>query len=284
MGFFQGVIIAILQGMTELFPVSSLGHAVVVPALFGWHVDRHDEAFLPFLVMLHLGTAVALLLFFWKDWEALTKGALGHYGQFHQRESWHILSLLVIATIPAVIIGAIFESLLRSLFGTPDIVALLLICNGLVLLIAEKIKSRYDFEKRTPLPSIAQLTHRDALFIGCFQCAAFLPGISRSGVTIVAGLLRKLDHEMAARFSFLLALPIILAASAHEGFKAVRVQIAFSQWALAGFCSILAAITALLSTAFLMKYFKNNDKWALTPFALYCIGLGFFSFLVLAIF
>lgn len=284
MGLIQALFIAILQGATELFPVSSLGHAVVVPALLGWHIDRHDESFLPFLVMLHLGTAIALMIFFWKDWKALLLGASGRYGAFHRRESWYILVLLIVATLPAIFIGALLEKFLRSLFGTPDMVAIFLIINGILLLVTEKIRSQKAIKGTSEDLPIASLTLTDALFIGVWQCAAFFPGISRSGSTIAAGLLRNLSHEVAARFSFLMALPVILAASAHEGIKLVHIPMSEIHWGIVGVASLVAAITALLSTAFLMKYFKDNEKWALTPFGLYCLVLGIGSFLYFKLF
>ncbi|MGI4957409.1 MAG: undecaprenyl-diphosphate phosphatase, partial [Janthinobacterium lividum] len=187
----QALIIALLQGLTELFPVSSLGHAVILPALLHWTLDERSLTFLPFLVMLHVGTAAALLLFFWRDWLALAKGALGVADPLHVRESRHILMLIVIATIPAVILGYAFDSLFRTLFGTPAIAAMFLILNGLMLFLGERLRARSSMKGDR---AIADLTIVDALVIGCWQCVAFLPGISRSGATITGGLLRGIDH------------------------------------------------------------------------------------------
>src|SRR5262249_25769377 len=142
MSALQAVVIAILQGATELFPVSSLGHAVVLPALLQWPIDQRSPEFLPFLVMLHLGTAAALLLYFWRDWWALATGALG-LGAAHQiSESRRVLVLIVIATIPAVILGFLAERFFRSLFGTPVVAALFLVVNGLLLMGGEKLRAR----------------------------------------------------------------------------------------------------------------------------------------------
>ena len=203
MNALQAIVIAILQGATELFPVSSLGHAVVLPALLHWPIDQRSPEFLPFLVMLHLGTATALLLFFWRDWWSLATGVLGLASPHQAGESRRVFVLIVIATIPAVIIGFLLEKFFRNLFGTPVVAAVFLIVNAVLLLGGEKLRGR----GHRPL---SNLTTMDALAIGCWQCTALIPGISRSGATIVGGLLRGIDHEASAHFSFLIATPIIL--------------------------------------------------------------------------
>ncbi|MBS0985261.1 MULTISPECIES: undecaprenyl-diphosphate phosphatase [Acetobacter] len=278
MSFLQAIFIAILQGATELFPVSSLGHAVILPALLHWSYDLHDISFLPFLVMLHLGTSIALLIFFWSDWMALFRGTLGLEGRQIQRESVHILLLLVIATIPAVIIGALFEHVLRQFFGSASSAAIFLILNGLMLLIAEKLRG---LGGRYGVRTVADMTVRDALVIGLFQCIAFFPGFSRSGATICGGLIQGLRHDTAARFAFLMAEPVILAATAKEGLKMRSLHLDVSQLSVAFFAALVAGCVALLSTAFLMRYFQNHDKWALSPFAYYCICAGILSSVLL---
>lgn len=202
MSYMQAFIMALLQGATELFPVSSLGHAVILPALLHWNYDLHDVSFLPFLVMLHLGTSVALLVFFFRDWRALFLGAVGRDGQRIQLESLHIFWLLIVATIPAVVVGGLFEHLLRSFFGSASSAAVFLFLNGLLLLLTERLRSSVVTRE---VRCIAGLTSRDAVVIGLFQCLAFFPGLSRSGATICGGLLRGLHHDAAARFSFLMA-------------------------------------------------------------------------------
>ncbi len=138
----QAIVIAILQGATELFPVSSLGHAVVLPAVLGWGVDQRAPEFLPFLVMLHLGTATALLAYFWRDWWALLTGVLG-LGDAHQvTESRRVFLLIVVATIPAVIVGFVLEKFVRGLFGSPAIAAAFLVVNGLLLMFGERLRER----------------------------------------------------------------------------------------------------------------------------------------------
>lgn len=275
MSLIQALFIAILQGATELFPVSSLGHAVLVPALLHMNINSHDEIFLPFLVMLHFGTAFALLVFFWRDWHALGRGVLGKDGNRRRQESLYILYLLVLATLPAIILGGLAEKWIRSLFSTPDMVSIFLIINGFILIFGEKMRrKRYASQKENEGIAIAELQPKDALIIGLWQCAAFFPGISRSGGTIIGGLLRNLSYENAARFSFLMALPVILAASAHQSWKIYKLHIPWEHVEISIIASIVACIVALISTAFLMRYFKDHEKWALTPFGFYCIALG----------
>jgi len=271
MSSLQALTIAILQGVTELFPVSSLAHAVIVPALLRWQIDEHSVSFLPFLVTLHLGTAIAMLLYFWRDWVALGRGLAGSGSPNLVRESRHILLLIVTATLPAVILGAIFEGFLRRLFGTPEIAAIFLILNGALLLVGEKLRRRADYAAHRP---IAALRTQDALVIGLAQCLAFLPGISRSGSTIVAGLLRGVDHEGSARFSFLIGTPIIFAATVEQAYRLHKSGVTVASWSPVLLSAVVAGITAFASTAFLMRYFRSHDKWAMTPFAIYCFLFG----------
>ncbi|MBB2169604.1 undecaprenyl-diphosphate phosphatase [Gluconacetobacter aggeris] len=278
MTVFQAIMIAILQGATELFPVSSLGHAVIVPALLGWVFDPQGEIFLPFLVMLHLGTAVALLYFFRSDWMAIFQGITGRYGSQRQAESIHILALLVVATIPAVIIGGLLEHWLRALFGSARYAAIFLVLNGFLLLIADRLRGSQAVQLGRP---IASLTYADALIIGLWQCLAFFPGISRSGATMVGGLFRRLNHEGAAHFSFLMAQPVIIGAAVREAAHMRHVTLAPGQMQLATVAAVVAAVTALASTAFLMRYFRQHEQWALRPFGYYCIIAGAVAYFVL---
>jgi undecaprenyl-diphosphatase len=263
----QAIAIAVLQGATELFPVSSLGHAVVLPALLRWHIDQQAPEFLPFLVMLHLGTATALLLYFWRDWWTLAIGLTG-FGREHQvGESRRVFVLIVIATIPAVILGFVAEKFFRSLFGSPIVAAAFLVVNGGLLLFGEKLRGK----GRRP---VATLTALDALAIGCWQCTALIPGISRSGATIVGGLLRGIDHEGSAHFSFLIATPIILGATVLEVPKLLHASVPPGVFHLSALAAVVAGVTAFVSTAFLMRYFRRHDAWALNPFAYYCFVAG----------
>ena len=264
----QAIVIAIIQGATELFPVSSLGHAVVLPALLGWTLDQRSPAFLPFLVMLHVGTAVALLAFFWRDWLALGLGVLGVSGAHQNRESRRVFLLIVVATIPAVIAGFLLERYVRSLFASSLLAAGFLVVNGGLLLFGERLRAR---GASRPLSS---LNYGDALTIGVWQCLALIPGISRSGVTIIGGLLRGVTHEGSAHFSFLIATPIIIGATVLEVPKLLHEDIPPGTFLLSGIAAVVAGIVALLSTAFLMRYFRSHDNWALNPFAYYCILFG----------
>ena len=272
----QAIVIAVLQGATELFPVSSLGHAVVLPALLHWPLDQRSPAFLPFLVMLHVGTAVALLAFFWRDWLALGLGVLGLSGAHQNRESRRVFLLIVIATIPAVIVGFLLERYVRSLFASPVIAAAFLAVNGLLLLFGERLRARGGDR------ALSGLTMTDALVVGVWQCSALIPGISRSGATIVGGLLRGINHEGSAHFSFLIATPIIIGATVLEVPKLLHESVPPGVLQLSIVAAVISGIVALLSTAFLMRYFRHNDTWALNPFAYYCLvaGLGSLAYLV----
>ena len=273
----QALIIAVLQGVTELFPVSSLGHAVIVPALLHWEIDQRATGFLPFLVTLHFGTACALLAYFWRDWFALALGIVGRGSAPMTRESRHITFLIILATVPAVVLGFILESFLRRLFGTPQVAAVFLVLNGVLLLAGEKLAAG----KRVVHRPIASLTWSDAIIIGLWQCLAFIPGISRSGATIVGGVLQGLDHQVSARFSFLIGTPIILAATAQQALHLHRSSVAVSSWSPAILAAVVAGLTAFCSTAFLMRYFRSHEQWAMTPFSIYCISFGLLSFFLL---
>jgi undecaprenyl-diphosphatase len=267
----QAIAVAILQGATELFPVSSLGHAVVLPALLHWKLDQHSHEFLPFLVMLHTGTATALLAYFWQDWWRLARGVLGFGADQDVNDARLLFVLICIATLPAVIVGFALEKTVRSLFASPLVAASFLVANGILLLLAERLRGTGGSRP------LASLRARDALIIGIWQCAALIPGISRSGATIVGGLLRGIDHESSARFSFLIATPVIIGATVLEVPKLLHEQVAPGMFGLSAGAAAVAGITAWLSTWFLMRYFRGHDDWALNPFGYYCIAAGGFS-------
>jgi len=263
----QAIVLAAVQGVTELFPVSSLGHAVLLPALADWHLDRAAPSFLPFLVMLHVGTATALLLYFWRDWWFLLLGVLGLADAHQVAESRRVFVLIVVATVPAVIIGVLLQHFISRLFATPVAAAVFLIANAALLLLGERLRAagRRALDTLTPL---------DAVLIGLWQCAAFLPGISRSGATMVGGLLRGIDHEDAAHFSFLIATPVIAGAAVLEVPKLLRVGVPHGLFGISVLAAVVAGALAFASTAFLMRYFRHHDTWALAPFAWYCAVLG----------
>jgi undecaprenyl-diphosphatase len=273
----QAVVLGLLQGAAELFPVSSLGHSVILPGLLGWDIHQNDDYFLTFLVGTHLATALVLLAFFWRDWVRIARG-VGRSLRDRQiaphdtdaKLGW----LLVIGTVPAGIVGLLLEHALRKVFASPTSASVFLMANGLLLAGAEALR------RRAPGPDHSlgdgderisrRVTWRESAGIGTAQALALLPGISRSGATMGGGLLAGLSNEDAARFAFLLATPIIGAAAAlklpellgSQG-DGVRGQ------ALVG--ALCAAFTAYLAVRFLMRYFETNR---LTPFAVYCLVAG----------
>jgi len=270
----RAIVMGLLQGVSELFPVSSLGHSVILPRLVGWNIHQNDKYFLTFLVATHLATAIVLLLFFRRDWVRILKG-LGR--SLRDREisnddpdaklGW----LLVVGTIPAGILGLTLEHSLRKVFASPTSAAVFLTLNGVLLYGAELLRRRAPVTADEDDVRIARtVSWRDAFLVGAAQAIALIPGFSRSGAAMGGGLVVGLSHKDAARFAFLLATPIIGAAallklpelfgSAGNG---VRGQ------ALVG--AIGAAITAYLAVKFLMRFFETRT---LTPFAIYCFAAG----------
>ena len=266
--------LGLLQGVSELFPVSSLGHSVILPRLVGWHIHQNDAYFITFLVATHLATAIVLLLFFWRDWVRIVKG-LGR--SLRDREigpddtdaklGW----LLVVGTIPAGLLGLLLEHKLRSVFASAQSAAIFLCLNGFLLYGAELLRRRAPVVAEEDDTRIARTVGwRHAVLVGAAQALALIPGLSRSGATMGGGLLVGLSHKDAARFAFLLATPIIgaaaalklpeLAGSAGNGVRGP---------ALVG--ALCSAVTAYLAVRFLMRYFERNT---LTPFAIYCFLAG----------
>jgi undecaprenyl-diphosphatase len=267
LNLFQAIVIAVVQGVTELFPVSSLGHAVILPHLLGWDISQDSPTFLPFLVMLHVGTALALLIYFWRDWWLLLSSLLPGSAGDARSESRHVVLLLILGTIPAGVLGLIFRKGLGALFADFHVAAVLLMVNGVLLAVGEFLR------RRAGSAQLATLRPWQAVAIGTSQAIALLPGFSRSGATMVGGLLVGLEHQSAARFSFLLATPIILAAGVLEVPTLLRPE---SRAALgpALIGGVVAGVLAYLSTVVLMRYFKRQEVNALLPFAGYCVVLG----------
>jgi undecaprenyl-diphosphatase len=282
--YLQAIILGALQGISEPFPISSLGHAVLLPKLFGWDIHQNDDYFLSFLVATHCATALVLFIYFFEDWKRIWFGFVRSVkgratpADNDARLAW----IIIIGTIPAGILGLALEHKLRTLFASPTAAAIFLTVNGVLLLAVER------FRRRPPSPGdgegdgderIARMSFRQALGIGAAQALALIPGISRSGVTMGGGLLAGLSNEDAARYAFLLATPVIGAAgvlklpelfgSTGDG---VRGQ------ALVG--AIAAALTTWAAVKFLLRYFETNR---LSPFGIYCICAGIFCLVVFSV-
>jgi undecaprenyl-diphosphatase len=263
----QAIVMAVLQGVTELFPISSLGHAVILPPLLGWGDIIKNPDFLPYLVVMHLGTAVALFLFFWRDWVAFL-GSVVSGSSERSRVNRRVFALVVVATIPAVIVGFALEKSLRANFGKPEIAAFFLIANGFVLYFGDRIGGE-------AAGVLAQLNWKGALAIGVAQCFALIPGFSRSGLTIAAGVVAGLKHEDSARFSFLMATLIILGATVLEAPKLLRAGATLGGPAIVS--GVVAGVVAYASLAFLMHYFHRHEFEAMRPFSFYCAAAGLLS-------
>ncbi|MGB8841747.1 MAG: undecaprenyl-diphosphate phosphatase [Aliidongia sp.] len=264
MSLLQTLLLAVIQGITELFPISSVAHAVLTPWAFGWDLgpDFLKEHFLPFVVLLHLGTAVALLLFFWRDWLDFAR-SLGTRGSNPARRE---LSLVIVGTVPAALIGFLLEKKLRALFPSVTSAACFLIVNGVILYLGERLRGRGDKQ-------LGQLGFGQAVLIGLAQSLALVPGFSRSGASIVAGFWAGLTHEASARYSMLLATPIIAGASLLEIPKLAR-SADSGLLGIAVIGGIVAGIVAYFSVWILMNWFKRREIDAMRPFALYCWGVG----------
>jgi undecaprenyl-diphosphatase len=288
----QVIVLGMLQGVAELFPISSLGHTVIIPAYLGWGNLNTSPTFLPIVVTLHLGTALALLTFYWRDWAALLRAfwKTAIKGRLDADPEGRTIWLVIVGTIPVGLLGLFLQKFIQNAFFSqrwPVLPAFFLFVNGIILLFGERMRARATGVAETKKESAAsqvginELSFPQAFLIGLAQSLALIPGLSRSGVTMVACLRARLNHEDALRFTFLLATPVILAAGLLEVpylFPASRTtQIA----ALLG--GIVAAIAAFLSVKFLTRYFKVGN---LTPFAYYSMGVGlisFFFFLPLAL-
>jgi undecaprenyl-diphosphatase len=282
LSFFQAIILGAAQGITELFPISSLGHSVLLPGLFAklgfpaWNIDQNASYFVTFLVATHFATALVLFCIYWKDWMRIIRG-LGRSLAAREisardpdaRLGW----LLVVSTIPAGIIGILFKTQIQNIFISPISAAFFLILNGLLLFGAERLR------RRAKNGTIAGLSWWQSIRIGLPQVLALIPGFSRTGSTIGGGLLVGLSHEDALRYSFLLATPIIGAAALLElpplllSGNASIIEVAVTG-------AIAAAVAAYFSAKFLVRYFHNATK-SLTPFAIYCVVVGVISLLIL---
>lgn len=278
----------LLQGATELFPVSSLGHAVLIPSLLHWSFKQSDPSFVPFLVLLHLGTAGALLIIYRAQWVDIIKSffTAAVRGRI-DNPTERLAMLLMVGTIPAAILGVFFETRIKSLFASPYVAAGFLIVNGLLMLGSEQLRRRAErraaidskprIEQEENFGEAERISFRAAALVGACQALAFLPGISRSGVTIGGGLMAGLRHQEAARFSFLLATPVILAAGVLEVPQLFAAGVPIGEYIVS---ALLAGAAAYISGRFLLRYFRSGR---LDPYGWYCIGAGLISFGLLAL-
>jgi undecaprenyl-diphosphatase len=283
--YLQALILGLTQGIAEPFPVSSLGHGVIIPSLFGWNIHQNDDYFLAFLVATHCATALVLFFYFLEDWVRIFKGFFRSVGaraipagDDDARLAW----LLIVGTIPAGILGLALQHPLRSLFASAETASLFLILNGILLLAFERLRRRHpeagDGEGDSDPRIARRVSLKQAAAIGTAQAAALVPGISRSGMTMGGGLLAGLSNEDSAKFGFLLATPVIAAAgflklpelfgSAGDGVRGP---------ALVG--ALAAAFTTVLAVRFLLRWFRTNR---LTPFGIYCIVAGIACSLIFA--
>jgi undecaprenyl-diphosphatase len=284
LSYFQAIVLGALQGVTELFPISSLGHTVLFPTLFGWNelvkVQSEKESFwVAFVVALHVGSALGLLAYYWRDWVQIVRAffrtlTTRRIETSNERLAW----LIIAATIPAGVLALALQHPLQTLTAKPKVAAVFLMVNGLLLFAAERFRQRAEVRelaaregaKADGARELNTMEYREAVVIGVAQSTALVSGISRDGVTMGAGLARGLDHSDAARFAFLLATPVILAAGVfklpdllgHQG-DGIRGQALVAM--------LVAAITALITVRFLVGYFKTRT---LRPFAVYCLLFG----------
>jgi undecaprenyl-diphosphatase len=282
---FQAIVLGVLQGVTELFPVSSLGHTVLFPTLFGWHnivawQSQPESPWLAFVVMLHVGSAVGLLIYFWRDWVAIVRAFFATLRKRRietptERLAW----LIIAATIPVGILGLVLEHPIRVALAKPIYASVFLLVNGVILIWAERFRRRAEVRALAAREglnaegarSLDTMNYREAGVIGLVQSTALIAGISRDGVVMTGGLVRGLDNSDAARFAFLLATPPILAAGLLKigdltgplGNNGIR--------GAALIAAVFAAATAVLTVHFLTRFFKRGN---LRPFGVYCILFG----------
>lgn len=317
----EAIVVGFIQGITELFPVSSLGHNVLVPALIGgsWAADLNvnapGSAYLAFIVGMHVATAIGLLIYFWRDWVRIILGFVSSIAErdiktADQKLAW----MLIVATIPVGLVGLIFQNEFQQIFGKPVRAAIFLIINGLILFAGERFRTKRSLAADAELEGarrtsravrraasahaagqraarvdemalavqsdqrLAQRDYAEAVLIGGAQVLALLAGISRDGVTMVAGMCRGLSRQDAARFAFLLATPVILAAGVLKVPTLISQGHGIYGQVLVG--SILSGVGAYVSVRYLVRYFQTRT---LTPFAIYCVLFGLFSVIYLQV-
>ena len=282
--WFQAVVLGLLQGVTELFPVSSLGHTVLFPTLFGWnHLVKSQsdpESFwLAFVVMLHVGSAVGLLIYFAREWVRIIGAFFATLRKRRietpvERRAW----LIIVASIPTGLLGLVLEHSLRVALAKPTLAAIFLMVNGVILIGAERLRRRADVRALAIREGATEdggrrldtFAYRESLGVGVAQSAALIPGISRDGICMTAGLARGLDNEDAAHFAFLLATPIILAAGIFK-LPDLTGPLGNGVRGQAVVAAVCAAIAAVFAVHYLLRYFRTRT---LTPFGIYCLVFG----------
>jgi undecaprenyl-diphosphatase len=282
---FRAVVLGALQGVTELFPISSLGHTVLLPKLFGWtslvkyQSSGAENAWLAFIVMLHVGSAIGLLIYFWRDWVAIIKAWFATLRKRRIETSTERLAwLIVVACIPTGILGIALEHPARVATAKPEVAAIFLVINGLILFGAERLRRRSEVRQLAREEGLnpeggrklETLEYKEAAGIGFAQSAALIAGISRDGMCMATGLLRGLDNSDAAKFGFLLATPIILAA----GLFKLGDLTGPNGDGIRGYtliAAVAAAIASVFAVHFLTRYFRRGN---LNPFAAYCVLFG----------
>jgi undecaprenyl-diphosphatase len=287
LNIWQTIILALLQGVTELFPISSLGHTVILPGLLGWGDLVRDDRFLPLITALHLGTAIALVIYFWRDWLQVLLSIRSSIkeGEVKKGSQEWVSFMIIIGCIPAGVLGVFLERPLKLLFASPLVASTFLVVNGSILFLGERLRLRAEKKELNPklnpkereaqFRPLSSLTWKEAIIVGLGQSLALIPGISRSGVSMVAGLGVRLNHEDAARYSFLLGTPLIGAAALLEVPQLFGQGTSVLLLVLLGM--VLAGVAAFLSTRFLMKYFETGRLY---PFAYYCWGAGLITLIL----
>jgi len=278
----QAIITGFIQGITELFPVSSLGHAILIPAWIGGSfkefISEENKAYLLITIAMHLASSIALFLVFRKRWLNLIGGTFTSIRKrSFQSKQFRVLSYILIATIPVGALGVIFGDYFQSIFGKPAYSAVFLTINGVLLIMAERLSKKYISHSSSDSDAEidAHINAKSAVVIGFGQSLALFAGISRFGITMSAGLLRKLNHSVASDFAFLLSLPVIVGAAI------VKLPELFTTDAkqllgqiLVG--SVVSFIATYISVTFLVRWFKTKTLY---PFAIYCLIFGIASFL-----
>jgi undecaprenyl-diphosphatase len=281
----QALFIGLLQGATELFPVSSLGHAVVLPSILHWHFDQASPTFLPFLVLLHLGTATALLIIYRREWVNISVGFVraATRGRIEGPDE-RLAMLLLLGTVPGGALGLFLVQPLARLFATPRLAAAMLVLNGGILLGAEVLRRRSERhgvsreEQEHDFKDVSQIGVGAVIVVGLAQAFALIPGISRSGITMAGGLVAGLRHQEAVKFAFLLATPIIAGAGVLEMPALVEQHLDPGTWLVYLASAVLAGLAAYASARFLVRYFRSGR---LDPYGWYCIGFGLICLVLL---